>query len=202
MKYKKSKEMPSILQRCADLGYAIFTKKDYDLNIIGVPSPNRIAGKFDDEIHCVYKERGEWVHETYQATTDPSAEQHLNPSNSKGVAILKAGQYRGVYCLDLHRNSYLALCQRKGEVTVYRDQTGDKISDIGGDTKEDTGYFGINIHRAASAQNGSLAISTRYYSAGCQVFVHPADFARFISLCKMQVGAGIGDTFSYTLLED
>ncbi len=80
MKYKKSKEMPSILQRCADLGYAIFTKKDYDLNIIGVRSPNRIAGKFDDEIHCVYRESGEWIHETYQATTDPSAEQHLNPS--------------------------------------------------------------------------------------------------------------------------
>ena len=118
------------------------------------------------------------------------------------MAILKAGQYRGVYCLDLHRNSYLALCQRKGEVTVFRDQTGDKISDIGGDTKEDTGYFGINVHRAASTHNGSLATSTRYYSAGCQVFVHPADFARFIALCEMQVGAGIGDTFSYTLLED
>lgn len=191
--------MPQLLKRCSDLGYAIFTGKDYDLNIIGVRSPNRVAGKFDDEIHCIYKEGGYWIHETYQATTDPSAEQHLDPSNPKGVAILKAGQYRGVYCLDLHRNSYKALCQRKGTVTVYRDKTRDNISNH---INEDTGYFGINIHRAASSKKGKLVTSTKYYSAGCQVFVHPADFARFIVLCEMQVAAGIGDTFSYTLLED
>ena len=61
--------------------------------------------------------------------------------------------------------------------------------------------FGINIHRASSARSGSLATSTRYFSAGCQVLVHPADFARLIALCQMQVGRGIGDTFSYTLIE-
>lgn len=199
MKYQKSKEMPALLERCKDLGYAIFTGKDYDLNIIGVRSPNRVAGEFDDEIHCIYKEDGYWIHESYQATTDPSAEQHINPSNPKGVAILKAGQYRGVYELDLHRKTYLALCQRKGKVTVYRDKNRDNISNH---ENEDTGFFGINIHRAASAKQGDLVKSTRFYSAGCQVFLHPADFARFIVLCQMQVAAGVGDTFSYTLLED
>tara|TARA_R100000654_G_C2648963_1_gene122888 strand:- start:71 stop:706 length:636 start_codon:yes stop_codon:yes gene_type:complete len=192
------KVMPPILRRVESMGYKIFTQKDYDLNLIGVRSPSRTPGRFDDMFHCVYKDRGEWIEERYVCTTDASLEQHLNPGNSKGVAVLKPGQYRGAWKLDMHRGKYLALCQRNAVVTVYRDNNLNNQTDY---LEEDTGMFGINIHRASSARSGSLATSTRYFSAGCQVLVHPADFARLIALCQMQVGLGIGDSFSYTLIE-
>jgi hypothetical protein len=188
------KNTPSILRRVESMGYKIFTGKDHDLNLIGVRSPGRTPGRFDDMFHCVYKERGEWIEERYVCTTDASLEQHLNPGNEKGVAVLKPGQYRGVWRLDSHRGKYLALCQRNGEVTVYRDNNRDNKTDY---LTEDTGYFGINIHRAHELR---LVDSTRYYSAGCQVLQHPADFARLMALCRMQIAMGY-KSFSYTLIE-
>lgn len=195
MDYKTFTNLPPILQRMKLKGYKIFEGEDHDLNLIGVRSKNRIAGEFDDIFYCVYREEGQWIQEIYQCTCDPSAEQHIDPTNSKGVAILKAGQYRGVWKLDKHRGQYTALCQRGAKVTVYRDNTGDNKSDH---INEDEGMFGINGHRAHSTK---LVHSTKYYSAGCQVLRHPADFARLIALCEMQV-AKWGNSFSYTLLED
>ena len=80
-------------------------------------------------------------------------------------------------------------------MVVYRDNTGDNKSDH---INEDEGMFGINGHRAHATK---LVHSTKYYSAGCQVLRHPADFARLIALCEMQV-ARWGNSFTYTLLED
>ncbi len=198
MKIEFFDNLPPILERCRALGYKIFTTQDHDLNLIGVRSPNRVAGAFDDMFHCVYLEDGKWIQESYKCTTDPSAEQHMSPTNSKGVAILKAGQYRGCWKLDLHRGKYLALCQRGSEVTVFRDKNFDNISDLNENSSLDTGYFGINGHRAHKTL---LVNSTKFYSSGCQVVRHPADFARLIALCEIQ-RAKIGNTFSYTLLED
>jgi hypothetical protein len=193
----RREERPPILQRVKDLGYATFEDKDHDLNLIGVRAATRRPGKFDDKFHAVYLEGGFWIHEEYICTVDPSLEQHVDPTNPKGVAILKAGQYRGCWRLDMHRGSYLALCQREGEVTVYRDNTEDSSSDH---IREESGMYGINIHRAHEEK---LVDSTRYYSAGCTAIRHPADFARLIALCKMQRRHGPGYfRFSYTLLED
>ena len=122
-------------------------------------------------------------------------EQHLNPTNSKGVAILKAGQYRGVWQLDMHRGKYIALCQRGAMVTVWRDRNKDGVADH---VNADTGWFGINCHRAHA---NHLVESTKYYSAGCQVIRSPADWARLLSLCRLQAENGLGSSYSYTLLE-
>ena len=116
------------------------------------------------------------------------------PETAKEVAVLKPGQYRGAWRLDMHRGKYLALCQRNAKVTVYRDNNKDNKTDY---LEEDTGMFGINIHRAHKSK---LVDSTRYYSAGCQVIQNPADFARLIGLAQLQVGIGY-DSFSYTLIE-
>jgi hypothetical protein len=195
MKYEIWHAKPPILQRLITRGYKVFEGEDHDLNLIGIRSKNRTAGSFDDLFVCVYREDGVWIQETYQATCDPSAEQHISPTNDKGVAILKAGQYRGVWTLDLHGGVYRALCQRGAMVTVYRDNTGDSTSDH---INEDTGWFGINGHRAHKTK---LVDSTKYYSSGCQVLRHPADFARLIALCEMQE-AKWGNSFTYTLLEE
>lgn len=185
---------PPILRRLETLGYKTFKSVDYDLNLIGIRNPNRRAGRFDDLFVVVYKEGFDFIEERYVCTTEAGLDQHLNPSNSKGVAVLKPGQYRGVYCLDLHRKKYEALCQRNGKVTVYRDNNRDSKSDY---TNEESGYFGINIHRA---HHNKIAQSTNVYSAGCQVIQNPADFARLIALCHLQVSAGY-HKFSYTLIE-
>ena len=185
---------PPILSTIESLGYKIFTQKEYDLNIIGIRSQDRRPGLFDDEIRVCYKEGFDWIEERYKATTDPSMEQHKDPDNPKGVAILKPGQYRGVYKIDKHAGKYYALCQRGAEVTVYRDNNLDERTDY---INEESGWFGINLHRA---HPNRIVQSTRAYSHGCQVIQNPADFMRLMGLARLQIGIGY-DTFTYTLIE-
>jgi hypothetical protein len=185
---------PPILSRVESLGYKIFTQKEYDLNIIGIRSQDRRPGLFDDEIRVCYKEGFDWIEERYKATTDPSMEQHRDPDNPKGVAVLKPGQYRGVYKIDKHAGKYFALCQRGAEVTVYRDNNLNERTDY---INEESGYFGINLHRAHSHK---IVQSTRAYSHGCQVIQNPADFMRLMGLARLQVGIGY-ESFTYTLIE-
>ena len=185
---------PPILNRVESLGYKIFTQKEYDLNIIGIRSQNRRPGLFDDEICVCYKEGFDWIEERYKATTDPSMEQHRDPDNPKGVAILKPGQYRGVYKIDKHAGKYYALCQRGAEVTVYRDNNLNERTDY---INEESGWFGLNLHRA---HPNVIVQSTRAYSHGCQVIQNPADFTRLMGLARLQIGIGY-ESFTYTLIE-
>lgn len=202
MQTKHFEDIPPLLEKVKSLGYAIFTKHDYDLNLIGIRTPSREAGAFDDLFHVIYKTKEKWIQETYSCTTDPGVYWLKNPSRVEGTAILKAGQYRGVWSLGLHRGSYKALIQKNGPVTVWRDNDRDsEIEMVIG--SEMTGYFGINIHRA---HNVKEMVKVSRWSAGCQVIQHPADYARLIKLCEMQVShlSRYGDgykKFSYTLLE-
>ena len=156
-------------------GYAFFDRdKPYNLNIIGVRRvENAIPNKFDDTIVVIYKERreGPWVVFTADITTDPGQYWLMNPINVDGTAILVPDQYRGVYKRDLHQGKYEALCQRGGNVRVYRDADGNRRHDMS-DDKIDTGFFGINIHKA-----GRSSVQVDKWSAGCQVFAKSADFA-------------------------
>lgn len=185
---------PEILDRLVSMGYKIFTQKDFDLNIIGLRHPNRTPGKFDDQIRVCYKQDGKWIEERYIATTDPSMEQHLNPNHKTGVAIMKPGQYRGLYKYGKHRGQYDALVQTGNSVRFYRDDNKDDQTDYINEAK---GYIGLNLHRAHSKK---IAESTQYYSHGCQVICNPADFARFMGLCRLQLGIGY-ETFTYTLID-
>ncbi len=185
---------PRILNRLEAMGYKIFTQKEFDLNIIGLRSPIRRPGLFDDEIRVCYKDGFDWIEERYRATTDPSMEQHLNPNHKTGVAIMKPGQYRGLYKYGKHRGKYDALVQTGSSVEFYRDDNKDDQTDY---INESKGYIGLNLHRA---HNSKIVYSTRYYSHGCQVIQNPADFARFMGLCRLQIGIGY-KSFTYTLIE-
>lgn len=183
---------PSILQKVKDMGFAVFETKDYDLNIIGVRNPANTPNIFDDELHVVYKIAGMWKWRKYKITTD-AGKAYLDDD---GTAILVHNrQYRGCYILGLHRGNYTALVQRGGEVAVWRDHNINSRADYGG--LEHLGYFGINIHRA-SAHHESTKVDK--WSAGCQVFADPNDFAEFIELCELQVSKTGYKKFSYTLL--
>jgi hypothetical protein len=117
---------------------------------------------------------------SFNANADPS---YYRP----GIASLKRGFWPS-YKIDYHRGEYLALCQRNGEVTVIRDVQG-----------EETGYFGINIHRGSIDSTSSL---------GCQT-IYPYQWDGFINLVIGQAKKFFGledekwkeTTIPYLLLE-
>ena len=177
-------------------GYAFFDRdKRYNLNIIGV---RRVEGaapnKFDDTIVAIYRNQEKaWEVFTSDITTDPGFYWLQEPMNVNGTAILVPGQYRGVYKRDLHLGKYEALCQRGAEVSVYRDANSDRRHDMDSSTI-DTGFFGINIHKAGRASS-----QVDKWSAGCQVFSHSDEFATFMDLTE-EGAQRYGNSFTYTLL--
>ncbi len=183
-----------IVSALTAMGYRVFTRP-YELNIIGVRSSDNTPNTFNDTMNVIYKDSaGNWQLHGFPATTDPGTFWLKNPLNPQGTAILKAGQYLNSHIIGMHRSKYLALVQR-GLVTVIRDAKRDGTLDFKG--KEDTGFFGIDIHRAAEAGITKLIDK---YSAGCQVFANAADFNTFMQLCDKHRNL-YGNNFSYTLLE-
>ena len=182
-----------------DKGYNWFDKGDYNLNIVGVRNSStgdEVTNKFDDKITLSYKVDGEWQFYSFDATTDPGRYWVENIMRVEGVACLKPGQYKS-YKIDKHRGNYDALCQRISEVTVYRDSNKDGCYDLD-DNNTQTGYFGINIHRA-TARKGKKSSQVDKWSAGCQVIAANEDWEEFIFACY-KAEAVWGNKFTYTLI--
>lgn len=182
-------------------GYKWFNdnaNKGYDVNIVGVrnTSPSvyrKVTNVFDDFLTISFKdEKGIEQFYCWMATTEPGKKGVQQFHNAKGVARLVPGQYRTTWAVDLHQGKYSALCQRLGEVTVWRDGNRDMVFD---EVVKDTGVFGINIHKA-----GQDSTWVENWSEGCQVFKRVKDFDAFMSICKKAAKIH-GNKFSYTLLE-
>lgn len=191
--------LPLLLQHVKANGFEVFDGgQAYNLNIVGLRSPNTAAGSFDDLIACAYRETigGPWVVRYWPATTDSGKYWLSNPMDVDGTAILKEGQYRGAYQLGKHRGQYEALTQA-APVTIWRDNNRDHILDQI-DGNEATGFYGINIHKA-----GVRSSLVGRWSAGCQVFARAADFAELIALCHKQIVCNPTwrERFTYTLIE-
>lgn len=180
-------------------GHVIYTEP-YRLNIWGFRANTEKPNVFDDELHVFTNisqtKIVKWAYLVFKITTDPGTYWLQNPLNPKGTAILKAGQYLDAYSIDKHRNKYYALCQRLAKVTVIRDYDRDAILDFN-NGKEQTGMFGINIHRAR--KTGST-YSVDRHSAGCQVFKNAQDFDFFMKLCEVH-RKFYGNKFTYTLVD-
>jgi hypothetical protein len=179
-------------------GYKYFTRGNYNLNIIGVRSSNgnKVTNKYDDFLVVIYNANNKTKRVIYSITTEPGKHYMLTPMNSKGAAILVPGQYCGTWQIDRHRGKYKALCQKK-PVKVYRDNNKNLVYDLD-PTKVDKGIFGINIHRSNEFYTRQ---TVDQYSAGCQVFNDPAQFASFMTLCEKQK-ALYGNSFTYTLINE
>lgn len=182
-------------------GYVWFSdpnKKGYDVNIVGVrnnaPSvADKVTNVFDDCLTISFlDEKGVEQFYCWAATTDPGKKGVQQFHNKKGVARLVPGQYRGVWTIDKHQGKYDALCQRAGNVTVWRDANKDLIFE---EKVTDTGMFGINIHKA-----GQDSTWVENWSEGCQVFKRVKDFDVFMSIC-IKAAKIWGNKFSYTLIE-
>lgn len=171
-------------------GYTIFTRP-YELNLIGLRTSTK-QNSFDDTMAIFYNDnKGNTIYNEYPITTDPGTYWLNKPMNVNGTAMLKTGQYVDTWIIGPHLNKYTALVQRK-PVTVYRDNDRNSIFQS---NKEDTGLFGINIHKAGTDSN-----TIDKWSAGCQVFKRVADFNTLMNLANKQKEL-YGNKFTYTLLD-
>lgn len=180
-------------------GYAYFKNGNYNLNIIGVRknNNNKVTNLYDDVLVLIYNTPTQKnVRQVYNITTEPGKYYMQSPENRKGTAILVPGQYRATWQLGLHKGKYKALCQRKS-VKVYRDGNNNNIYDLNPKTI-DEGIFGINIHRSNETR---IRTTVDMYSAGCQVFNNPKDFAAFIRFCEKQREL-YSNNFTYTLINE
>ncbi|MCA0448004.1 MAG: hypothetical protein LCH54_17440 [Bacteroidetes bacterium] len=150
--------------------------RGYYLKTMGDPVANN-RGIYDDVLFIDSPQ----VTAVFNANTDPSHfRKGRGSGKEKGIARLKPGLYNA-HCLDLHKNKYLALVQRLGEVTVIRDGEPDY---------EETGYFGVNIHKGGYTTTSSL---------GCQT-IHPDKWDSFISTVKDQSVRYFGKKWDKTVI--
>ena len=75
---------------------------------------------------------------------------------------------------------------------MWRDDNKDLTFD---EVKQDTGMFGINIHKS-----GVDSTWVENWSEGCQVFKKVKDFDVFMKICK-KASKIWGNKFTYTLIE-
>ncbi len=161
------------------LGYAFFEDDEFDLNLFGLRHPD-FGNVFNDLMGCAYRSGGRWNVRLWKATTDPGRYYLQQPMNSGGTAIVMPGQYRGVWQIGLHRNSYEALVQTGGNIKIWRDVDRDALFDFD-PTKVSEGMFGINGHKS-----GTHSTEVDKWSAGCQVIADRANFEEMMFLARMQ----------------
>jgi hypothetical protein len=177
--------------------YKVFKNtKGHDLNIVGIRTSSIDANTFNDWITVFYTFDKRWNFFAFPATTDPGTYWRKKLMNVKGTAVMKPGQYRKAYRIGKHNDQYKALRQQ-GNVTVYRDANRDNKLDTEG-MPEDSGIFGINIHRAGEHTASTLV---NKWSAGCQVFQDPDHFLFFLTLCERGRDK-FSNSFTYTLLKE
>jgi hypothetical protein len=190
----EAKSIRALISTLKSKGYEVYDAPN-KLNIVGVRSNTTKPNKFDDKIYAFWKEpTGDWKGKYWTATTDPGTYYLNNPLSNLGTAILKQGQYKDAYAIGLHKGQYTALVQTK-PVTVIRDYDRNAVLDFY-NGREETGLFGINIHKA-----GKDSSEVDQWSAGCQVFSKSNDFAEFIDLTQKQKSL-YGNKFTYTLIDE
>lgn len=151
--------------------------RGYYKRTMGDPTKNdrRI---YDDAVFVVSPD----CYVSFNCNVDPNG---VRPGHgkgsSKGMASLKFGLYRA-HKIGLHKGQYIALVQTAGKVTVYRDADSsvpqDQTTYLDGQrVYEETGMFGINIHRGGVSGTSSL---------GC-LTIPTAQYPAFIALVQAQL---------------
>jgi len=185
--------VPYIIKTLKAKDYAVFENdtKNFNINIVGVRTDDNTANSFNDWMIIFWKYGGWWNNMTFPISADPGTYWRENPMNVKGTAILKPGQYSGMWQVGKHQGKYDALVQRK-PCTVYRDNNKDNVLDTNSST--DSGLFAINHHKA-----GKNSTQVDKWSAGCQVQPNEDLFDIEMRIFK-QAAENWGNSFTYTLI--
>lgn len=152
--------------------------RGYYLDSMGKPGQNdrRI---YDDALFWITPN----AYAAFQANVDPNGYRAGKGTGSgKGMANLKTGVWK--YTMGLHRG-YPAFVQA-GEVTVQRD------SNTPSGFYEDTGWFGINIHKGGISSTSSL---------GCQT-IPPDEWTSFKGLGYGELKRLGQKVFPYALISE
>ena len=177
-------------------GYKLY-EQPYRLNIVAYRGKFVRSNRFDDEIHVFYQNHwGKWIYHIFPATTDPGQFWLDNPMHPQGTAFLKKDQYEDAYAIGYHRGIYPALVQ-VGDVTVIRDYDRKGIFRWFESGYEDTGRFGINIHKARDKGRAKVVDD---FSAGCLVFADAADYDLFMRLANIHRDR-YGNRFTVNLVD-
>lgn len=157
--------------------------RGYYLNGMGAPGRND-RGMYDDALFVVTPDG----FHAFNGNTDPSRERKgQGVGTGKGMASLKPGFWRA-HKLGVHKagtpTGHPAFVQQAGKVTVVRDG-------LKGDYEE-TGWFGINIHRGGN---------TTTSSEGCQT-LPPDQWPTFYATVRAALGAARQDVLAYILIEE
>lgn len=178
-----SKTAALLLQNDVRDAVAVVGIRGYYLATMGDPSRND-RGFYDDAI-IVFSPS---CHVAFNANVDPGAWR-------KGIASLKPGVWRykpGTHGLSRPLSQRYPAFVQAMPVTVLRDSTGDAHGHPDPAPYEDTGMFGINIHRGGIKSVSSL---------GCQT-VPPLQWGAFHALLSEQLKRYNQKTFPYVLASD
>lgn len=198
--------LPPLLRVVEEEGHVVFLSGLFNLNIIGVRSPDPRAGRFDDRLHVVARDELGWFDRCWPITTDPGSYyfERGKELNSKGIPFLQPGQYLKSHAIGPHKG-YKALRQ-VGELFVKRAPVGSEATQDAA-TIDDRGLFGINIHASdknpydTSDRERGADAPVGGWSAGCQVFANSSNFRAFMALVQKSANL-YGNRFTYTLLEE
>ncbi|MDC0598867.1 hypothetical protein OAP18_03420 [Gammaproteobacteria bacterium] len=190
----KALTLKAIEEAVKRLGYLWFTEGDYNLNLVGIRSSDTDSNAFNDCLIVAFFVDQRPHLFIFDCTTDPGIYWRKHPINVLGTAIVKPGQYPGLWKIGKHQGRYEALVQRS-PVTVYRDNNKDQAIDVSDNTPVETGFFGINCHKA-----GDSSKQVDKWSAGCQVLSSDDDFGLLMALCR-KAAAKWGNSFTYTLID-
>jgi hypothetical protein len=189
-------------------GGEVFEQEGY-INFCGVRNPVT-NNTFNDTLYIYWKEGSAFkCVKTNKFTTKPGKSWVQKGGNSGGVAIVKEGWHKDIWCHGTHNPSkpsgHKALRQTPGQtkpITITRDnsqygKSGDYKLVINLSKQEQGTNYGVNMHRSGSPS--STYVNT--WSAGCQVFGVRADFDEMMKMANYATSKG-QKTFSYYLTNE
>ena len=161
-----------------------------EVNLFGLRDPERQKEDVFNDWFGVWIPNRHIVMMT-KATTDPG----IKATNEKegGAAHLDAGFHPMIWAIDTHAASipafaHEAFCSRRERgckpTRIWRDR--DRDTKLGDKDVYETGYFGINGHRASALRD---VAEIGLYSFGCQVSDNKKDFEEILKAAKESCGA-------------
>jgi len=190
----------------------LYTSKNYQfregkmaLNLGAMRSKNSQSDTFDDLGWCAWTDENNMPQiQFFWLTTDPGKHWLLTPMKSEGTIIMVPGQYKEVFGVGKHNNSYECFRQL-GNMAYVRDNNKDTLLDFSlyrDPKKAKTSIFwGVNNTKLHRASAWKIVELVGPYSAGCQVVKNPQTFKKLIELRDKSVLAGY-KRWDYTLFEE